>query len=169
MEIKLKKLQVIALFMVVFVVVGYTAPILHLTYSPEDNFVEEHSFTASDTYVNAESHTLCFNRTVHRPTDAEITVERILIKDDGSIIEEQSFVVQAYYQKGQQEVIITRDIDERLTAGEYKYIESVELTYYNGQVKKRLTFETDNFKVYESQKKFLNASDPDCEMGNQNT
>lgn len=160
MQNNLQTILTILLFIVLFMSIGWMAPVLHTTYAPEDNFVEMHSFEVQDTHVDADSHNLCLNRTVHRPADADITVEMLLVKDDGTIIEQDSFSVDAYYQKGSDRIIVPRAIRaDNLQPGEYRYIESTKLSYYDSRANKEIDFTSEEFRVYESADQIPNQSD----------
>lgn len=141
----------IAVFTLLFISIGWAAPIMYVSTAPDGHFIEMHSFEVEDTHVDADSHEICFNRTVHRPSEADITVEMLMVREDGAIVEKDSFEVDAYYQKGTNEVIVTREIrTDNLEPGTYQYIESSELHYYDGRATKTITFKSEKFRVYES-------------------
>lgn len=163
MEIDLPRRETAVLFAILFILIGLVAPIAYVNAAPDSHFVEVHDFHAADTYTSADEHNVCFNRTVHEPSDADITIELVLLRDDGSIVEEDSFEIDAYYQKGQENVIIKRELRANsIEPGEYRYIHSVTLEYYNGQATKQFTFISDKFTVYESQKKLEQANTTGC-------
>lgn len=163
MEIDLVREETIVLFAILFILIGLTAPIVYINLAPEERFVDVHNFDASDTYVGAEKHNVCFERTVNRPSDADITIELILLRDDGSIVEEDSFEVDAYYQQGRRDVTIPRQIrDDEMNAGEYRYVHSVELSYYNGLATKSFTFVSDEFVVHETKEQLQKENSTKC-------
>lgn len=148
-----QKLIIIGLFTLLFVSIGWAAPVMYVSVAPDSHFIEMHNFEVENTHVDADSHKICFNRTVHRPSDADITIEMLMVRGDGIIIEKDSFEVDAYYQGGSQKVIVTREIrTNNLEPGTYRYIESSELHYYDGRATKKITFESEEFTVYESKK-----------------
>lgn len=159
MKIDLPRGETAILFAILFIIIGFSAPIGYVAVAPDSQFVEVHSFEAADTYVGAEEHDVCFERTVHRPSDAQITVELKLIRDDGAIVEEDSFTVDAYFQQGRDTVIIKRQIRaESLEPGEYRYVHSVQLAYYDNRAVKDFEFTSKPFTVYESQSKLAAES-----------
>lgn len=163
MEIDLPRGETALLFAILFITGGFVAPIAYVSVAPDSQFVEVHNFEAADTYVGAEEHNVCFERTVHKPSDAQITIELILLRDDGSIVEEDSFTIDAYYQEGREEVIIKRELRANsLDPGEYRYVHSVELSYYNNRATKHLTFTSEPFSVYESEEKLNQAENTSC-------
>lgn len=163
MKIDLPQAQTAILFAILFVVIGLAAPFLYVSIAPNSHFVEVHDFDAADTHVGAEEHNVCFERTVHKPSDADITIELVLLRDDGAIIEEDSFEVDAYYQEGREEVIITRELrTNSLEPGEYRYVHSVELNYYDGHVSKQFRFTSDSFMVHESEQALNQSGGTSC-------
>lgn len=144
-----QSIALVLTFAVLFTVIGFAAPVLYLQAAPQSSFVTVHDFSVQDSHVGADEHTLCFNRTVKRPADADITVELSLIRDDGVRVEKDSFNVDAYYQQGQDNVQVKRNVrDPDLTPGTYQYLHRVQLTYYGGWVEKEFTFVSDEFTVY---------------------
>lgn len=158
MKINLDRAQTTVLFVILFLVVGYVAPIVYVSVSPQEEFVEVHDFKASNTHVGADAHNICFNRTVNKATDVDITVELLLLRDNVTI-EETSFEVDAYYQGGDEEVIFSRQLPENLESGTYKYIHNVELSYFNGQTEKNIKIESNEFTVYKDNSEVENSSD----------
>lgn len=160
MNKNIRTIGVITLFITLFIIIGTFAPALAYTYMPQSSFVEVHEFGVQDTYNGDDSHNVCFNRTVHRPADADINIELRLIKEDGTVVEEDSFEVDAYYQSGTQDLIIDRELRANsLESGEYKYVHAVDLDYYNGWVTKHFLFESEPFHVYENKEDYEQYGD----------
>ena len=154
------RIVLILLFVVTFVAIGWLAPVMYVNAMPASHFVDVHNFTASDTYTGAESHEVCFNRTVKRPDNAVITIELLMVDDDGSIVEKDSFKRDAYLQEGQREVAIQRDLQWRyLEAGTYRYVNVISVAYYDGRAVKDITFESDEFTVHENESQLNQAKD----------
>lgn len=158
MKINLNTAQTITLFVIAFLVIGYVAPIVFVSFSPKERFVDVHSFQAADTHVDAETHNICFNRTVNRPTDVDITVEVILLQDNATI-EKSSYEVDAYYQESSEPIIIERQLPDNLEEGEYQYVHNVEASYFANNVEKNIQFRSEPFTVHE------NRSQLDTEYG----
>jgi hypothetical protein len=85
------------------------------------------------------------------------------LRDDGSIVEEDSFTIDAYYQEGREKIIIKRELRANsLDPGEYRYVHSVELSYYNNRAIKDFTFTSEPFTVYESEGKLKLSGNTSC-------
>lgn len=152
MHDNIRTILLMVVFATAFIIIGTVVPALVLGTAPQSTFVEVHDFSASDTHVGAQEHTVCFERTVHRPSQADISIELLLVSEDGKIIEEDSFEIDAYYQEGREKVVITRQIrTPSLEPGVYRYRHSAELTYYNGWVTRQFNFESEKFRVYENE------------------
>jgi|APHM01.1.fsa_nt_gi hypothetical protein len=163
MNNNIKTAAFVVLFITLFMIIGTVAPVLAYTYMPQSSFVEVNDFSVTDTYVGDESHKVCFDRNVKRATSADINIELLLVRDDGTIVEEDSFEVDAYFQKGSKDVVIDREIRaETLKAGQYKYINSVELDYYNGWVHKQFKFESEEFRVFENKEQYEKYGEKTC-------
>ena len=164
MDINLPRGETAILFSILFVTVGFISPIVYVTVAPDNQFVEVHEFDATDTHVGADNHNICFDRTVHRPSNVDIVVEMMLLREDGTIVEQDSFEIDAYYQQGREEVIINRNIRDNndLQSGTYRYVHSVELNYYGNRVAKGLTFTSERFTVYESEEKLKANGETTC-------
>lgn len=149
LELNIHTAKIILLCITLFVTIGTLAPALAMTYMPQSSFIEVHEFEPGDTYTGDESHNICLNRTVKRPATADINIELRVVKDDGTLIEKDSFEIDAYYQEGQEKIIINREIrDDSLEPGRYTYLETVSLNYYNGWIEKDFTFVSEEFVVY---------------------
>lgn len=159
MTITIKRGETVAIFALLFIVVGAIAPMVYIGVAPESHFIEVHNFTAEDIHVSAEEHNVYIDRTVRRPADAEVVVEMQLLREDGRIVEEDSFTVDAYVQQGRREVIVPRKIDEETTLepGTYRYVDAVTLSYYGGWADRSFVYVSDNFTVYENKSKDLNS------------
>ncbi len=152
MNISVGRTQTILLFSILFILVGTVAPIAYVQLAPQDEFIEVHEFSVEDTHTEADSHSIYFDRTVKRPSNAEITVEMILLKEDGTQIEQDTFTVDAYYQQGSGDIIVNREIRlDSVEPGKYKYIHSVDFRYYGGLSTRNFVFESETFTVYENE------------------
>lgn len=143
--------QTILLFSILFILIGTVAPVAYFQLAPQEQFIEVHEFSVEDTHSEANSHNIYFDRTVKRPANAEVTVEMILLKEDGTQVEQDSFTVDTYYQQGDDDIVVNREIRlDRVEPGEYKYIHSVDFNYYNGRATRNFVFESETFTVYEN-------------------
>jgi hypothetical protein len=153
MNLSIARGETILLFCILFLLLGAFLPMAYIQVAPESQFIEVHNFTADDTHVEAEEHNVYLDRTVKRPAEATVLIEMKLIKDDGSIVEEDSFEVDAYYQKGRKKIIIPRKVRKQtsLEPGTYRYVDTVTLTYYGGRVERTFVHKSDTFTVYENE------------------
>lgn len=147
MNINLTTNQSILLFAILFIIVGWTVPVSYVTFAPQSEFLEIHDFTVDDANVSDEKHRITFDRTVHKPSSAEVTVELIRTSSD-PIVEIDSYTVDAYFNEGRREIIIPRRVrDPPIQCGEYKYVHTVELNYLGGLVTRQFTYDSDSFTV----------------------
>jgi hypothetical protein len=160
MKLSVQTLQTITLFAILFILIGLFAPMVYVQVSPANSFLDVHSFTADDTHVGADEHNIYLDRTVTRPAEGDVTIELKLLRDDGAIVEEDSFSVDAYFQKGRQQIVIPRKIQDDVTLepGTYKYVNAVELTYYGGLITKNIIYESEEFHIYENKTALTNST-----------
>lgn len=144
------RIGVILLFAITFTIIGWIAPAMYASYTPQENVIENHKFTAQDTTPNADSHYICFDRTVHQPSSGSVFTELYVVDDKGERIEVVSDEEQRYFQSGRSAVVTSQSLPDNLKTGEYRYIAVVELNLVNGRVERTLTFESQTFNVSEN-------------------
>lgn len=149
MNTNMQRVAIILLFVITFVLVGHTAPILHATYAPSDNMIEVHEFSAENTTVDAEEHNIYFKRTVSRGTSAEVVNGLYLINDNGNRVEVDSKTMDRYLQEGKETIVIPYELPKNLSPGEYRYMMITEIELANGRVTRTFEFESEKFIVSE--------------------
>ncbi len=141
------RIAIILLFALTFTTIGWSAPVLYATYVPQDDVIEVHNYTASDTTVNSESHFVCFDRTVNNGMPADTVTELYLLNEDGDRIEVSRESEETFFQEGRDTVIVSRDLPENIFAGEYRYVVVITLEMANDRVTRDVSYESDKFTV----------------------
>jgi hypothetical protein len=147
MEINYKTLVLIALFGLLFAVVGWVAPAAYATYAPQDHYIESTNFTVNDVQVSDETHTLCFTRTIHKQSVGEVFTELYLIDEDGQRIEIDSDRKELVFQEGEQTIRIVAKMPEHIREGSYRYQRVYNMELANGRIDRRFSFTSDTFTV----------------------
>ena len=145
----LLRIGVILLCIVTFTIVGTFAPALYALHAPSDSFIEVHSFTASDTSTSAETHHMCFERTVHKQTTGTVFVEMYLIDDSGEQTEIYSESKERYFQPGRTEVREEIVLPDSVEAGRYQYVRVYRMQLAKGTVKREFVFHSTTFNIIE--------------------
>lgn len=146
MQANLNSFATVLLFVVIFATIGWIAPAMFASYVPADYYVTVHDFEAENASAGAESHNICFNRTVKSAHTSDVLIEMYLISDD-SRTEVQALSRRSYFQKGSAVVKIPMDLPEDLEPGAYRYgiVSHAELA--NGRVTRRFSWTSESFYI----------------------
>jgi len=147
MHKRFKTLLLVAVFGLLFASVGWIAPAMYAQYAPQDHYIEEHSFTAADVSATDQTHTLCFNRTIHRQSVGEVYTELYLIGDDGTRIEIKSDVNERVFQEDTRVVEMEIDLPDEIREGTYRYERIYVMEVAHGRVTRQFAFTSDRFNV----------------------
>lgn len=149
-ESNIHTLLTVAIFVILFMSIGWMAPSLHASYAPEDRFIEVHQFEPNNVTVDSESHAVCFNRDVHEDTTGEVIMELYLLDENGVEREVDTEVFRSYFEAGDDVTSFTMPLpEERLETGEYQYQAVVTMELADGRVDRTFTWESDTFFVKE--------------------
>jgi len=143
----LARAGVILLFAITFMIIGTSAPVVYASYAPADQIIEEENFTAADTTVNADSHHICFDRTVHRSTSGLVFTELYLVNGGDERVSVSSETTNRYFQDGRAEITTEMDLPDDLEAGEYRYVLVIQAELANGRVTRDFVFESERFTI----------------------
>lgn len=136
------------MFAGVFISIGWIAPIAYASYAPADHFIESESFDTANTTLDSETHSACFERTVHREAAGEIFVELWLVPENGERIELQSISEDKFFSEGSEVIKMDISLPDTLLPGEYRYERVHVMELANGQVQRSFSFESDTFTIH---------------------
>ena len=145
----LLRIGIILLCIVTFTIVGTFAPAVYALYAPGDSFIEVHSFNVSDTSTSAETHKMCFDRTVHKQTTGTVFVEMYLVSDRGNKTEIYSESKERFFQKGRTKVQEDVVLPDSVEVGEYQYVRVYRMQLAKGFVKREFVFHSNKFFIAE--------------------
>jgi len=153
MKIEIKQAHLAVLFAILFVTVGWIAPAAYAAYAPPSQYMEVHNFYAQDATTTADSHLVCFDRTVHHGQSGKVFTELYLVNGDGSrTVEVDSRTMERYFQDGRRAVETPfRLPEERLEAGEYRYLLVVQMQLAQGRVTREFEYTSASFNVTEGE------------------
>jgi len=146
-EVKLGRIAVILLFAMTFTLIGWVSPVLYATYTPDNQVIEAHSFTAQDVNPEAEQHHICFDRTVYQQSSGQVFTELYLVSDGDpdNRTEIESRSMERYFQGGRATVETPLDLPEQLEEGTYRYLLVIQMDMADGRVERLFTFESEPF------------------------
>lgn len=152
MEIKIDNAEVVILFTILFVVVGYIAPVMFAAYAPQGNYVQVNNFDAQNTTTSDESHLICFDRDIKKGTSATVFTELYLVNGaDDTRVEVDSRTMERYFQGGDYAIETRMPLPKHLEAGEYRYILVMKVDLAQGRVTREFEFTSDRFTVVDSE------------------
>lgn len=140
---------VILLFALTFMSIGWIAPALYATYAPNDNIIESHEFTATNSSVDSGRHHMCFDRTVRYETSGRVFTELYLVSGDNERMrtEVSSDTMNRYFQSGRNKVITEMSLPQNIRPGEYRYLLVVKLDMADGRVTRTFSFQSEEFYI----------------------
>jgi len=148
MNIKIGRLFIAVVFVLSFTTIGWLAPALYATHAPQEQFIEEETFYAPDTHIDASTHEVCFTRTMKQQSTGNIIMEMYLVPEHGDEIRIQTTQETQYFQQGQTTEIINVDLPEDIEAGEYHYKRIYRMELVNSRVVRTFPFQSNIFTVH---------------------
>jgi hypothetical protein len=148
-SVNLTRVIVILLFALTFMSIGWIAPALYASYAPNDNIIESHEFTATNASPDADTHYICFDRTVRYETSGRVFTELYLVNDKNERVrtEVSSEAMQRYFQSGRSKVITEMALPSDIHEGEYRYLLVVKLDMADGRVTRTFSFQSEVFHI----------------------
>jgi len=154
----MNRVIVILLFVLLFVAIGWVAPVIYAANAPSSQIVEVHELHAEDTTTDAQSHTVKLDRTVH--TDGSVGklfIELYLVNEHDleEPVEIDSRQRYEYFEQGRHEVVAEIELPEQIESGEYKYRLSIQITLVNGRVTRSFSYQSNTFQIIDTEPKDL--------------
>lgn len=151
MDISINRVHTAILFSLLFISLGFMAPMTYAAYAPESNYLEVHDFEASNATTADSQHLICLDRTVYEANPAKIYTELYLVTEDDRIrVEVDSFTMERYFQRGRTVVKTTMPLSEHVQAGEYRYVMVVQMELAEGRVDREFEHRSDTFTITQS-------------------
>jgi hypothetical protein len=135
------------IFATAFILIGTLAPVLYASYLPQSNIIEVQKFQPTDTTIDNEYHTICWERDSDKNRAAHIRTELILFSSD-SQTEISTTSRNDIIEKGDKTINIRQPLPDNLLTGEYQYNAIIELELANGRVTRTFTFESEKFTIH---------------------
>lgn len=150
MNITLNSTELTVLFAILFVIVGYVAPLAFAAYVPTDYYVEVNGFEAESVPETAESHNVCLDRDVRSDQTGTVFTELYLVDgDSGERIEVGSMSSREYFEEGDYTIQETMDLPEKVQPGTYRYVLVIQITPAQGRVTRNVEHTSNTFTIYE--------------------
>jgi hypothetical protein len=158
MEIQITQAHTAILFAILFIVGGWIAPAAYGAYAPQDRYITVNEFQAENTTLDAERHTICFDRTIRKEQTGVVLTELYLISNNSKTIRLDSRTTQRYFIGGEKAVQTTFELPQNLVTGTYKYLLVVKMEVAKGRVDREFSFESEPFTVTKNATETNNGS-----------
>lgn len=148
-EEKHTRILVILAMTVLFIMVGWTAPAMFATTSPDSHYVETHEFVADDVTVEESTHQLYWDRTIHNQKTGTTFIELTVVSEETDKVTFDTHRKDAIYQGGRQTTVIEQPLPENIDPGVYKYEMVVEMQLVDGRITRSFHISSEPFVVEE--------------------
>lgn len=150
MRITLTQVHLAILFAIVFISIGWVAPLTYATYAPDDRFIEVNEFSAQNATLADDSHQVCFDRDVKAGTSAQLFTELYLVSGNDTLTRVDSKTIDTYLRQGDTTVRMNFDLPDNVRIGEHKYLLVVKMDLANERIVREFQFESEPFQIAEN-------------------
>ena len=163
MDFNMNRAFIAILFALLFITIGWVAPVTYAAYAPQDHFIEQNEFVAEDATTEDSSHMVCFDRNVKQPTSSELFIELYLVNGEtGNQIEVDSRTRDRYFQEGQTVVETDFTLPDHIEAGTYQYMVVAKVELAQGRAQREFIFESEKFNITEGEPSNTTTADFSC-------
>lgn len=145
--INLARFAVVLLFIITFVAVGTLAPQLHAQYAPQEEFIVVHGFEATNTSTDADSHIVCFDRTMKTEASANLIIELHKINGNDYDTEVNTVISNRLFQEGRTTVVAYTQLPPDLATGKYEYNMAIRMELADGEITRTFIETSEPFYV----------------------
>lgn len=150
MNISLSRAQLMVLCAILFITVGWLAPVAHASYAPQESFIEVEEFSTNDATLSDGVHEAELTWTVKQTSTGRSYTELYLVEerpDEQNRVNVES--MRESFSEGTRSVTLSHELPADVTEGTYKYILVVRMELANGRVTRTFQFESETFTVSE--------------------
>jgi len=149
MNISLSRAQLMVLCAIVFIIVGWLAPVAHASYAPQESFIEVEEFSTQDGHVSDHEHQAQLTWTVKESSTGRSYTELYLIEhgaDPSKRISVES--MRESFSEGTRSVKLSHQVPNDVSAGTYRYVLIIRMELANGRVVRTFEFESEKFELH---------------------
>jgi hypothetical protein len=135
---------------ILFIVIGWLAPVAHASYAPQDSFIEVEQFSTEDATLSQDVHEAHLTWTVKQTSTGRSYTELYLV-EDGDTDENRVSVesMRESFSEGKRSVTLSHELPEDVSTGTYKYVLVVRMELAHGRIVRTFQFESETFTVSE--------------------
>jgi len=150
MNISLSRAQLMVLCAILFIIIGWLAPVAHASYAPQDSFIEVEQFSTEDATLSQDVHEAHLTWTVKQTSTGRSYTELYLV-EDGDTDENRVSVesMRESFSEGTRSVTLSHELPEDVSTGTYKYVLIVRMELAHGRIVRTFQFESETFTISE--------------------
>jgi len=135
---------------ILFIIIGWLAPVAHASYAPQDSFIEVEQFSTEDATLSQDVHEAHLTWTVKQTSTGRSYTELYLV-EDGDTDENRVSVesMRESFSEGTRSVTLSHELPEDVSTGTYKYVLVVRMELAHGRIVRTFQFESETFTVSE--------------------
>jgi hypothetical protein len=142
------RVQLTFIFSILFLLVGWVAPMSYAAYAPAESFLQVHDFSAEDATVGDTSHAIEMDRTVSQTTTGTVYTELYLIDEDtGHRVRISSEMMERPLVEGRATVTREQEIPEQVKPGSYSYELTIRMELAQGRIFRTFSYESEVFQI----------------------
>ena len=148
MNISLSRTQLMVLCAILFIVLGWLAPVAHASYAPQDSFIEVENFSTENATLSDDVHEAHLTWTVKQTSTGRSYTELYLVEDGDSNDNRVSVEsMRESFSEGTRSVTLSHELPDDVTTGTYKYIIVVRMELAHGRIVRTFEFESETFTI----------------------
>jgi len=135
---------------ILFIIIGWLAPVAHASYAPQDSFIEVEQFSTEDATLSQDVHEAHLTWTVKQTSTGRSYTELYLV-EDGDTDENRVSVesMRESFSEGTRSVTLSHELPEDVSTGTYKYVLVVRMELAHGRIVRTFQFESETFTISE--------------------
>jgi len=135
---------------ILFIIIGWLAPVAHASYAPQDSFIEVEQFSTEDATLSQDVHEAHLTWTIKQTSTGRSYTELYLV-EDGDTDENRVSVesMRESFSEGTRSVTLSHELPEDVSTGTYKYVLVVRMELAHGRIVRTFQFESETFTVSE--------------------
>jgi hypothetical protein len=135
---------------ILFIIIGWLAPVAHASYAPQDSFIEVEQFSTEDATLSQDVHEAHLTWTIKQTSTGRSYTELYLV-EDGDTDENRVSVesMRESFSEGTRSVTLSHELPEDVSTGTYKYVLIVRMELAHGRIVRTFQFESETFTISE--------------------
>lgn len=133
---------------ILFIIIGWLAPVAHASYAPQDSFIEVEEFSTENATLSQDVHNAELTWTVKQTSTGRSYTELYLVEDGDS--EKNRINVESMresFSEGTRSITLSHKLPDDVTTGTHKYVLVIRMELANGRIVRTFEFESETFII----------------------